>query len=103
LLPRVLGGRPFQEYRYYDGEIITASVIGWNFGEGHLSGRELLAAVQSQCGFEEGELRVLTVESQPLFGSSLEWHIYDAARGHLDQGCATLEELKRRKPWDYGG
>ncbi|HYC56922.1 MAG TPA: DUF3556 domain-containing protein [Candidatus Binatia bacterium] len=102
LLPRVLGGRPFEEYRYYDGEIIAASVLGWNFGEGHLSGEKLLAAVQSQCGFEEGELRVLTVESQPLFGSALEWHIYDARGGHLEGGHVTLAELERRAPWDYG-
>lgn len=102
LLPRVLGGEPFEEYRYYDGEIIAASVLGWNFGEGHLCGEQLLAAVQSVCGFEQGELRVLTVESQPLFGSTLEWHIHDAALGHLEQGHVTLAELKRRAPWDYG-
>jgi hypothetical protein len=102
LLPRVLGGRPFEEYRYYDGEILAASVLGWNFGEGHLCDDSLLAALQAQCGFEEGELRVLAVESQPLFGSTLEWRIFDAATGLVDRGHVTLEELKRRAPWDYG-
>ena len=77
-------------------------MLGWNFGEGHLCDQALLAAVQSQCGFEEGELRVLTVESQPLFGSTLEWRIFDAARGELEHGHVTLDELKRRAPWDYG-
>jgi hypothetical protein len=102
LLPRVLGGRPFEEYRYYDGEILAASVLGWNFGEGHLCDDSLLAAVQSECHFAEGELRVLAVESQPLFGSTLEWRIFDAAHGLVDRGYVTLDELKRRAPWDYG-
>ncbi|HEY2774169.1 MAG TPA: DUF3556 domain-containing protein [Candidatus Binatia bacterium] len=102
LLPRVLGGRPFEEYRYYDGEILAASVLGWNFGEGHLCDDGLLTAVQAQCGFEEGELRVLAVESQPLFGSTLEWRIFDAATGLVDRGYVSLDELKRRNPWEYG-
>ena len=42
-------------------------VLGWNFGDGHLHQEQLLAAVQAQCGFEEGELRCIFVESQPLF------------------------------------
>ena len=46
----------------------AACVLGWNFGDGHLNDTQLLDAVQEQCGFEAGELRVVMVESQPLFG-----------------------------------
>jgi hypothetical protein len=102
LLPRVLGGRRFEDYRYYDGEIIAASVLGWNFGEGHLCDDRLLEAVQQQCDYDEGELRVLTVESQPLFGSALHWRIFDARTGLIEEGDVTLAELKSRAPWDYG-
>ena len=98
----MLGGRPFEEYRYYDGEIIAASVLGWNFGEGHLCNERLLEAVQHQCDYDEGELRVLTVESQPLFGSPLHWRIFDARTGLVEEGDVTLAELKTRAPWDYG-
>lgn len=102
LLPRAIGGRPFTDHDWYDGEIVAASVLGWNFGEGHLCNEGLLAAIQQQCGFESGELRVLMVESQPLFGSSLPWRIVDARDGLLERGEVSLAELKRRAPWDYG-
>src|SRR5262249_40731220 len=59
LLPRATEGRPFQEYTYVDGEAVAASVVGWNFGEGHLADEKLIGAVQRQCRFEDGELRVI--------------------------------------------
>jgi len=102
LLPKAIEGRPFSDYSYYDGEIIAASVLGWNFGEGHLCDEQLLACIQAQCDYEDGELRAVMVESQPLFGSTLHWRIVDARRGLLDQGYVTLSELERRAPWDYG-
>jgi hypothetical protein len=102
LLPKVLGGRPFEEYNYADGENVAGSVLGWNFGEGHLCGERLLACVQERCKFEEGEVRLLTVESQPLLGSTLHWRIVDAKRGLVDEGYAHLDELARRAPWDCG-
>lgn len=102
LLPKALGGRPFEEYSYVDGENVAGSVLGWNFGEGHLCDHRLLAAIQERCRFEEGELRAIVVESQPLLGSTLHWRIFDAARGQLDEGYAHLDDLARRAPWDYG-
>ena len=102
LLPKALGGRPFHEYSYVDGENVAGSVLGWNFGEGHLCDHRLLASIQAQCNFEEGELRVIEVESQPLFGSTLEWHLYDAKRGLLDGGYVSLADLAKRAPWDFG-
>ncbi|MFN2427178.1 MAG: DUF3556 domain-containing protein, partial [Candidatus Binatia bacterium] len=102
LLPKAIDDRRFSDYSYYDGEIIAASVLGWNFGEGHLCNEQLLACVQEQCDFEDGELRAVMVESQPLFGSTLHWRIVDAKRGLLEQGYVELSELKRRAPWDYG-
>ncbi len=78
LLPRAIDGHPFQEYTYVDGETVAGSVLGWNFGEGHLADERLLAAVQQQCGFEDGELRVICVEAQPILGSTLHWRIVDA-------------------------
>ena len=102
LLPRALSERPFQEYNYVDGENVAGSVLGWNFGEGHLCDDRLLACVQAQCHFEEGELRVICVESQPLLGSSLHWRLFDAQHGLLGEGDAHLADLARRDPWDYG-
>jgi len=102
LLPQAIGGRPFQEYCYVDGENVAGSVLGWNFGEGHLCDERLLACVQEQCDFEDGELRAIMVESQPLLGSTLHWRIVDAKRGVLEEGHAPLDALAGRDPWDYG-
>ena len=102
LLPDATEGHPFQEYTYVDGETVAASAIGWNFGEGHLADERLVAAVQAQCNFEDGDVRVICVEAQPILGSSLHWRIVDAKRGVLREGYAALADLKKRKPWDYG-
>jgi hypothetical protein len=102
LFPKAIDGNRFQEYTYADGETVSSSVLGWNFGEGHMGDERLLAAVQEQCGFEDGELRVICVESQPILGSSLHWRIVDAKKGLLHEGHAELSDLAKRAPWDYG-
>jgi hypothetical protein len=102
LLPKAIGGRPFQEYTYVDGENVAGSVLGWNFGEGHLANERLLSAIQEACDFEDGELRAIMVEAQPILGSTLHWRIVDAKRGVLEEGYASLDELAKRSPWDYG-
>jgi hypothetical protein len=102
LLPRAIDGHPFSDYVYADGETVAGSVLGWNFGEGHLADERLIDAIQPQCRFEEGEVRVICVEAQPLLGSSLHWRIVDAARGLLDEGWVDLGTLAARRPWDCG-
>lgn len=102
LLPKALGGNAFRDYLYADGETVSASIVGWNFGEGHSSNEKLLEAIQAQCGFEDGEVRVICVESQPILGSSLHYRVVDAKRGTLDEGYVELADLARRQPWDFG-
>lgn len=102
LLPKATDGHPFSEYVYADGETVAGSVLGWNFGEGHLADERLVAAIQPTCRFEDGELRVIAVEAQPLLGSSLHWRIVDGKRGVLAEGDVDLATLARRKPWDVG-
>jgi hypothetical protein len=89
----------FGEYEWIDGEIVAGMVLGWNFGEGHLHREQLLRAVQKQCGFEEGELRCVMVESQPLFRSTLHFRVLDAKTGLLEEGHADVHELRTRHPW----
>jgi hypothetical protein len=52
--------------------------------------------------FEPGEVRVMCVEAQPMFRSTLHWRLVDAATGPIDEGHVTLDELAKRAPWDYG-
>ena len=52
-------------YDAREGELISNIVNGWNFGDGHFHGKQLLDAVQEICGFELGDVRVITFESEP--------------------------------------
>jgi hypothetical protein len=102
LLPKAIGERAFQDYTYVDGEQVASSLLGWNFGEGHLADERLLALVQEECDFEAGELRTICVEAQPLLGSSLHWRVVDAKTGQIDEGYAELSDLAKRDPWAVG-
>jgi hypothetical protein len=87
------------EYEWMDGEMVAGMALGWNFGDGHLHGLQLLDAIQEQCGFEDGELRVIMVESQPLGGTSHAWKIADAATGALVEGETRVADIVDRQPW----
>jgi hypothetical protein len=58
--------------------------------------------VQEQCGFEPGELRVVMVESQPLFGRTMQWKIADAASGVLEEGETEIAPMRALQPWPTG-
>jgi hypothetical protein len=99
-LPRAIDD--IDDYEWIDGEVFAGMVLGWNFGDGHLNNEQLLEAVQAQCGFEPGELRVLMVESQPLFGRSMKWRIVDAASGVLERGETRIAPMREVPPWPTG-
>jgi len=88
-----------EDYEWVDGEIVAGLVLGWNFGEGHLHQEQLLESVQAQCGFEEGELRCIFVESQPLGRSTLDYRIVDAKRGVMERGALDVARLREQQPW----
>lgn len=89
----------FEDYEWLDGEIVAGLALGWNFGDGHLHQEQLLSAVQTQCKFDEGELRCVFLESQPLFGRDMAYRIVDAATGELQQGRLAIDDLVKRQPW----
>ena len=88
-----------EDYEYLDGEIIAGQVLGWNFGDGHLHHEPLLRAVQEQCGFEEGELRCIFVEPQPMGRHTMEYRIVDAKTGSREEGEIDVRLLRERQPW----
>jgi hypothetical protein len=97
LLPKAV--KRLEDYECIDGEIVAGLVLGWNFGDGHLHREQLLASVQAQCEFEEGELRCIFVESQPLLRGTFAYRIHDAKRGLLDRGALSVAELRDWQPW----
>ncbi len=97
LVPRAV--ERLEDYEWIDGELVAGLALGWNFGDGHLHQEQLLTSIQSQCGFEEGELRCIFVESQPLGRSTLAYRIVDAKAGAIERGSLPVDELRSRQPW----
>ena len=91
-----------EEYEWQEGELLGGAILGWNFGDGHLNGEQLLRAVQPICGFEEGELRVISVESQPLFDPTMHWQVFDAATGKIAEGKTELLDYVDHQAWPTG-
>jgi hypothetical protein len=97
LLPRAVDD--IDAYEFLDGEIVAGIAIGWNFGDGHLHNLQLLQAIQAQCDFEEGELRCVFVESQPMGQGTHAYTIADAAAGVLETGKVRVKDLVDLQPW----
>jgi hypothetical protein len=97
LLPRAVDDVDGYEVR--EGELISGVVNGWNFGDGHFHHEQLLAAVQERCGFDEGDVRVVFLESQAVHVQRQRYRIYDAATGLVEEGWVDVAEMVRRGPW----
>jgi len=87
------------DYDVREGELISGVVTGWNFGEGHFHHHQLIEAIQEQCRFEDGEVRVVTLESQPAHIQRQRYRVYDAASGLLEEGWVDVADMVKRGPW----
>jgi Transmembrane protein of unknown function (DUF3556) len=87
------------EYRVREGELVAGVVLGYNFGDGHFHDHRLLAAVQERCGYGPGELRVVTLESQPAHVQRQHYRIWDAAEGLVEEGYVNVADMVGRQPW----
>jgi Transmembrane protein of unknown function (DUF3556) len=97
LLPRAV--EDVEDYHVREGEVVAGVVLGYNFGDGHFHNHRLLEAVQERCGFEEGELRVIVLESQPAHLQRQRYRILDAATGVVEEGWVEVAEMVSRQPW----
>ncbi|MGI8512275.1 MAG: DUF3556 domain-containing protein, partial [Solirubrobacteraceae bacterium] len=97
LLPRAVDD--VERYAIREGEFIAGLAAGWNFGEGHFHHEQLLEAVQERCGFAEGELRVIMLESQPAQVQRQRYRIHDAATGLIEEGWVSVSDMVERQPW----
>jgi hypothetical protein len=88
-----------EDYEVREGELVAGVVLGYNFGDGHFHDHRLLAAVQERCRFGPGELRVVTLESQPAQVQRQRYRIWDAAEGLVEEGCVEVAEMAKRQPW----
>jgi hypothetical protein len=88
-----------EDYRVREGELVAGVVLGYNFGDGHFHDQRLLAAVQERCGYGPGDLRVVTLESQPAHVQRQRYRIFDAAEGLLEDGWVDVAEMCLQQPW----
>ena len=58
-----------------------------------------LEAVQERCRFEPGELRIVTLESQPVGKKTQRYRIYDAATGLVEDGYVRVADMVGELPW----
>jgi hypothetical protein len=104
LLPRALGGEANEaDYSVREGEMVAGPLVGWNFGEGHLHNEQLLEAVQRRCHFEEGDVRVIVLEGQPIQIQKQWYRILDAKAGLIEAGCVDVKDMLARQPWPEPG
>lgn len=101
LLPRAIDNEA--EYKVREGEIVAGPLVGWNFGEGHLHNEQLLEAVQRRCNFDEGELRVIVLEGQPIHIQKQWYRILDAKTGLIESGYVEVKDMLTRQPWPEPG
>lgn len=88
-----------EDYRVREGELVAGVVLGYNFGDGHFHNQRLVEAVQERCHFAPGELRVVTLESQPAHRQRQRYRILDAATGVVEEGWVEVGEMVTRQPW----
>lgn len=104
LLSRAIGdGVDGGDYVVREGELMAGPLVGWNFGEGHLHNEQLLAAVQRRCGFADGDVRVIILESQPIQTQRQEYRIVDANTGLIEAGYVEVADMLTRQPWPSPG
>lgn len=85
-----------------EGEFVCTTLLGWNFGDGHLHDERLVAAVQRRLGLEPGDLVVAYCESQAtpwVRSRPQEYRVIDAALGVVERGSWDVRDCVREQPW----
>jgi len=99
LAHRAMTGHNEDDYVLTDGERVTSTAIGWNFGDGHFSNEQLVAALQKRCHFEPGEVRIVMLDAQPIHRQTQQYRLIDAATGEFERGYVRVADMVTRQPW----
>ncbi|NMO05260.1 DUF3556 family protein [Gordonia sp. TBRC 11910] len=82
-----------------EGEFLCNSLIGFNFGDAHWHGPDLVEAVQDEANFAPGELVVVVAESSSLGGNVQRYQLVDAALGVIETGTFLVSDEVNEQPW----
>jgi Transmembrane protein of unknown function (DUF3556) len=99
LAHRAMAGQNEDDYVLTDGERLCSTAIGWNFGDGHFSNEQLVAALHKRCHFEPGEVRVVMLDAQPIHTQTQQYRLVDAATGEFERGYVRVADMVTRQPW----
>ena len=88
-----------ENYTIREGEFTCSTLLGWQFGDGHLHDERLINAVQKRCNFAPGELVVVYIESQPIHRNYQEYRVIDAALGVVERGTYVVKDATEEQPW----
>jgi Transmembrane protein of unknown function (DUF3556) len=99
LAHRAMADHNEDDYVLTDGERICSTAIGWNFGDGHFSNEQLVAALHKRCRFEPGEVRVVMLDAQPIYKQTQQYRLVDAATGEFERGYLRVADMVTRQPW----
>ncbi|GAA5160123.1 DUF3556 domain-containing protein [Pseudonocardia eucalypti] len=92
-----------ENYTIREGEFVMSSVVGWQFGDGHLHNEFFIQAVQDRCNFAPGDVVVVILESQPMHRMIQHYRIVDAALGEIERGWVDVHDMIAVQPWLENG
>lgn len=82
-----------------EAEFGCNSILGFNFGDGHMHNLDFVNAVQKRVGFAPGEWIVVWVESQAIHSKVQHYQVIDAALGVIERGHWTVADAVNEQPW----
>ena len=85
-------GEDLENYDVREAEFAANTIIGFNFGDGHLHDHRLIAAIQKRVGYAPGEFVVVWMESQPIHKGTQQYKIIDAALGIIEEGYVMVAD-----------
>lgn len=82
-----------------EAEFACNSLLGFNFGDGHLHNHRFIESLQKRCQFAPGEFIVAWVESQPIHKKTQDYMVIDAAVGIIERGTWNVADAVKEQPW----
>jgi len=92
-------GDDIDTYTLREAEFCCNAIVGFNFGDGHLHDRRMIAAVQKRCRFQPGELVVVWAESEAFGSGRQDYLVIDAAVGVVERGSWAVRDAVEEQPW----
>ena len=79
-----------------EAEFVCNSLIGFNFGDGHLHNEDLINAVQDEARVRARRAVVVWVESQAIHSKVQHYKVIDAALGVIERGTWKVADAVER-------